>query len=283
MKDISRKTTIAGIVINSFLFVIKFIAGMITHSLTVISDSLNSLTDIVASIGIFFAVRISGKKADDGHPFGHHRAEPVAGLIVAIFVGIVGFEVINKAFSEYFNPVALEYGYIALLVMGFTLVVKAFMALYFLRIGKEVNSPAIRASGVDAKNDMIISIIAVLGVLGPMYGYSSVDNYIAFFLGLYIIYSGYKIGMENIDYLMGHAPSQAELKQIKELAMTARKVKGLNDVRAHYVGNYIHVEVHIEVPKKMSTKESHDVGKEVQRKIEALPHVDKAFIHVDPV
>src|SRR3989339_259988 len=100
MKEEAKKATLLGILGNLILFILKFIAGFLYNSIAVISDAFNSLTDIVASVIVYISVKVSSKKADKGHPFGHHRAEPIAGLIVAIFTGILGFEVIKIAFTR---------------------------------------------------------------------------------------------------------------------------------------------------------------------------------------
>ena len=97
MKNKGSKATIILIICNTFLFGIKITAGLMSNSLAIISDAVNSFTDIVSSVIIFFAVKTSSKQADEGHPFGHHRAEPIAGLIVAIFAGILGFEILHTS------------------------------------------------------------------------------------------------------------------------------------------------------------------------------------------
>lgn len=97
MENKGRHATIILIICNTFLFAIKITAGIMSNSLAIISDAVNSLTDIIASVIIFFAVKTSSKQADERHPFGHHRAEPIAGLIVAIFAGILGFEILRTS------------------------------------------------------------------------------------------------------------------------------------------------------------------------------------------
>lgn len=282
--SVGKKTTIMGILLNSFLFIIKIIIGLITNSLIVISDSINSFTDILASIGIYFAVKISEKKADKDHPFGHRKAQVIAGLIVAIFTGIVGFQVIKSAITEYFNPETLIEPYLALTVIIITLIVKSFMYFYFKKMGQNLNSPAILATSQDSKNDVLISIVAIIGISAQIFfGLIYVDNIVAIILGAYIIYSGYNIGVENVDYLMGKAPEQKKIDEIKKIALKVKGVKGLNDVKAHYFGNYVHVEIHIEVDKNLTTQKSHDLGKQVQRNVEDIDYVDHAFIHIDPV
>src|SRR3989338_4545670 len=121
MKDSAKRATLLGIVGNIVLFILKIIVGLMYNSIAVISDSINSFTDIIASVIVFISVKVSAKKADEGHPFGHYRAEPIAGLIVAIFTGIVGFEVIKLAFNKIIDGETIIKGIAPMLVMGFTL------------------------------------------------------------------------------------------------------------------------------------------------------------------
>jgi len=102
-------------------------------------------------------------------------------------------------------------------------------------------------------------------------------------ISLWIIYTGYRIGMENIDYLMGRAPDAALMDDIKRAALMVKGVKAINTARAHYVGPFIQVEMHVEVPMDLSTSDSHAIGKEVERNIERIGAIQKAFIHIDPV
>ena len=281
--ETGKQATLIGIIANAFLFTIKITAGTFSGSLSLLSDAVNSFSDTVFSIAIFIAVKVSRKKADADHPFGHHRAEPVAGLLVAMMTAILGFEIVKNGIVGLLNPTnANVFGLFALFVLIMSMVVKSGMWIYFKRVAKRINSPAISASSVDSRNDILISFIALIGLSGSFIGMPSLDSYVGIIIGFFIIYSGYYIGRENIDFLMGKAPDKKTLKDIQQKACSAPGVKGNNDVRAHYVGNYLHVEIHIEVDKKMSTKESHDIGKKVQALLEDMPSVDQAFVHIDP-
>jgi len=102
-------------------------------------------------------------------------------------------------------------------------------------------------------------------------------------ISLWIIYTGYRIGVENIDYLMGKSPDRAFIELIENSAKGTPGVKSLNKIRAHYVGNFIHVEMHIAVDKNLSTLESHAIGEEVERRVERFDAIEKTFVHIDPV
>ncbi len=276
------RATLVNITANAFLFAIKYTGALMTGSLALMSDAINSFSDTVYSIAIFFAVKVSHKRADNGHPFGHHRAEPVAGMLVALLSGILGFEIIKAGVEGLISPDVRVFSYLAVGILAFTMLIKAFMSFYFRRVAKRINSPALSATSVDCRNDVLVSFVAMIGVLGPQFGFPNLDYWAAIVIGLFIIRSGYQIGVENIDYLMGKAPSEEVIEEIRKRAMSVKGVKGLHKVYAHYVGNYLHVQAHVEVDKNMTLQKAHDLGEEVEDKIEEMHSVDKAFVHVDP-
>ncbi len=280
----NKKTqvTVLGIFLNAVLFLAKLVTGIFSNSLALLSDAFNSLTDIASSVSVFIAVKFASKKADKEHPFGHRRAEPLAGIIVAIFSGILGFEILRQAVMSFFEPPREILGVYAIYVLAASIVAKLAIARYFTRYGRKTNSPAIKACGIDARNDVLASSIAIVGIICSMFGLPVFDSITAVIISLFIFYSGYRIAIENIDYLMGKSPSAEHIEKIKKLVRKIKGVRGLNDVKAHYVGNFIHIEIHIEVDRKISTKKSHDIGKKVEKAVEDLGDVDKAFIHIDP-
>jgi cation diffusion facilitator family transporter len=280
---IAFRATVIGLAGNIFLFAIKLIAGIISGSLALLSDAINSFTDIAASLAIFICVRVSDKEADEGHPFGHHRAEPIAGLIVAVLAAVLGFEIIRVSVERLISDDAISIGPLVLIVPLITMLAQGIMAWHFKRVGDSVNSPAIRASAFDSLNDIFVSFAVLIGILGARQGYPIMDAIAGFLVSLWIIYTGYKIGVENIDYLMGRSPDRAFIELIKNAAKDTQGVKSLNKIRAHYVGNFIHVEMHIAVDKNLSTVESHAIGEDVEKRIEKFDAIEKAFVHIDPV
>lgn len=283
MNPTAFRATLLNILGNAFLFIIKLWAAVISGSIALLSEAFNSLTDIASSIAVFICVKVSDKGADEGHPFGHSRAEPVSGIIIAVFAGILGFEVIRSSVARLFTEAEVVVGTFALLVPIITVVLKAFMARYFKRVGKEIGSPGISASAVDSLCDVMVALAALTGIVGVKLGYPFLDPLAGFVIGLWIIYTGYSIGIKNIDYLMGSAPPPELTEDIKAAALSVPGVESINTVRAHYVGHFIHVEIHIGVPKHLSTFDSHAIGKEVERKVEMIKAIEKSFVHIDPV
>lgn len=283
MENKGRQATIILIICNIFLFAIKITVGITSNSLAIISDAINSLTDIIASVIIFFAVRTSAKQADEGHPFGHHRAEPIAGLIVAIFAGILGFEILHTSAFKLTETHVHRGSIPAIVTLLVSIGMKSVMYTYFKRVSRKINSPALLASSIDSRNDVYISSTALVGVGCGFFGYTHMDNIAAILISFWIIYSGYKIGVQNIDYLMGKKPEDGIMEEIKKKASAVPGILGIHDVRAHYVGNYIHVEIHISLDRAITLTQAHDIGKKVQWAVEAIDSIHKAFVHIDPL
>lgn len=283
MNKASFIATVINILSNTFLFIIKLWAGIVSGSIAVISDALNSFTDIVSSVAIFICVRISEQDADDGHPFGHSRAEPIAGLIVAVMAGILGFEIIRTSIERFLNPQEVKISSLTFAVLFITIVMKTVLGFYFRFVSRNINSPAIKATSVDCFMDAVVSAVAVAGIVGVMMGYPLLDPIMGLLISFWIIYTGYSIGMENIDYLMGSSPDDDMMAEIVAKSLSVDNVQSIGMVRAHYVGNYIHVEVHVDVDKNLSTLESHDISVNVAREVESIKSIEKTFVHVDPV
>ena len=272
-----------GIIGNTVLFGGKIFIGLAFNSIAIISDSLNSFTDIIASTIVFISIRSSYKGPDPEHPFGHKRAQPIAGLIVAIFTGIVGFEVITQAVTRLFTGAEIQKGLLPILLVAAVMVVKLGMHLYARVVAERTRSTALMASATDHRNDVLISAAVLAGVIASNLGFPIFDPIVAILIGLWIIRAGFSIGQDNIKYLMGEAPPKDLMEKILLAAREVPGVLALNDVFAHYVGTTVEIEVHVNVDKRLNIEEAHAIGKKVQGAIESMDDISRAFIHIDPL
>ena len=280
----ARRATLTGIAGNTLLFAVKGAIGVASGSIALLSDAFNSLVDVVASVAIWYSVRVADRAPDADHPFGHQRAETIAALGVAIFTAILGFEIGRAAVERLIagpRPIALA-GW-AIGALGFSMAGNLALARYLRHRGEELESPAILANAVECENDIWTSLAALVGVVAAVVGAEVLDPLAGIVVGIWIVWGGYRFGRQNIDYLMGKSPGQELVERIRSLALESRGVRGVHDVRAHYVGHRIHAEVHVEVDQELTTRQSHDVGGTVRAALERLPGIDRAFIHVDPV
>ncbi|MGA2613208.1 MAG: cation diffusion facilitator family transporter [Spirochaetia bacterium] len=272
-----------GIVGNAVLFGGKILVGFSFNSIALISDSFNSLTDIVASAIVFVSIRSSYKGPDAGHPFGHKRAQPLAGLVVAIFTGIVGFEIIAQSVTRMFTGEKILKGILPIVVLACVLVIKLGMHLYARITAARTGSTALMASATDHRNDVLISAAVIVGVGASNLGFPIFDPIAAILVGLWIIWAGFGIGRSNIKYLMGEAPPEALVESIKARARAVPGVLGLHDVSAHWVGTTVEVALHVDVDRRLSVEEAHDISERVQREIEGVDEISRAFIQINPL
>lgn len=272
-----------ALIVNIFLFIIKGIVGIISNSIAVISEALNSLTDIISSFAIKRAVDISNMKPDSKHQFGHSAAQPLAGFIVSVFAFVVGINIVEESIKRIIEPQSVKAMPAVYIVLGSTIIIKIILNRYQNHIGRLFKSPAVNAAAVDSLNDVLASSIALLGVICISFGLKIVDGVTGILVALFIFKTGYEVGRQNIDYLMGRSADKIFEDKIRSMTLAIDGVKGVNDFRSHYVGNKFHIEIHIEVDKNHSTQISHDIGNKVRFTLEQLEEVQKVFVHVDPV
>ncbi len=272
-----------GIIGNVILFAGKVLVGFSFNSIAIISDSFNSLADIIASTIVFVSIRSSYQGPDADHPFGHKRAQPIAGLVVAIFMGIVGFEIITQSVTRLFTGEQILKGILPIVVLACVLVIKLGMHLYARITATRTGSTALMASATDHRNDVLISGAVILGVGASNLGFPIFDPIAAILVGLWIIRSGFTIGRSNVKYLMGEAPPAVMVDAIKTCARGVPGVQGLHDVSAHYVGTSVEVEIHVDVDRRLSVEQAHDIGEKVQLEIERVDGISRAFVHIDPL
>ena len=278
-----RKAANLTLIVNIFLFIIKAIAGVLSNSIAVISDAINSLTDIIASFAIMYSVKVSLKKPDEDHQVGHHGAQPIAVFLIALFTAIVGINLIEFSIKRIISPTPIHISTIVYVILIVTVVTKLILTKYQSSIGKSYKSPALKAGAVDSLNDVLASSLSIIGILGVQLGFRYLDGIAGILIALFVFRSGYQITKENVDYLMGKVAGKELISEITNVALKVEGVLGLNDLKSHYVGNKFHIEIHIDVDKNTTTEKSHDIGKEVQSSILKLPEINKVYVHIDPV
>lgn len=278
-----KRATDIALVINIFLFAIKAVVGYLSNSIAVISEALNSLTDILSSIGIKYAVKISREKPDSKHQFGHSAAQPIAAFILSVFAFVVGINIIEESVKRLIQPQVIDVIPEVYIVLLITIAVKIILNRYQVRIAKMFKSPAVRAASVDSINDVLASSIALIGVIGAAFNLKVIDSIAGIMVAMFIFKSGYEVAKENLDYLMGRSADGDFIESVKKIALEIDGVKGINDLRSHYVGNKFHIEIHVEVDRDSSTSATHDIGNNVRFALEKMDDVQKVFVHVDPV
>ena len=280
---IGRFAGIVGIVANIILFAVKIIIGLLFGSISVIADSLNNLSDAGSSVLTVVGYTMSGKPADKDHPYGHARMEYLCSLFISVIVMFLGFEMLTSSIDKIVNKQTTEkFSLVAIIVIASTILVKALVAVFYSKLGKKINSSALRASAVDSISDVIATSAVVVGMVLTPYTGPYTDAIIGCILAVYILVMGFKLVKESSNTLIGTAPDvefvQAVIKRIKEY----QGVLGIHDLVVHSYGeSKSFITVHVEVDSEESIMISHELMDNIEA--DFLKDNINLVIHMDPV
>jgi cation diffusion facilitator family transporter len=282
-KGVLRRVGVLVLVGNVALAAAKGGVWYWTGSLAVGSEALNSLADTAYSLIVLAGLYLTTQPPDFEHPHGHERIEPFVSLFVAVGVFAAGGFVLWQSVTTLRSgDVTIARGPAAIVVLVAAGVVKFGLYRYCLRVAEEFRSPAVRATALDNRNDILTAGAALVGVLGAAAGYPLLDPLAAGVVAFGILYTGYDIVRDNLNYLVGAAPPEDLRVEIVQRALSHPEVRGAHDVIAHYVGPEVDVSLHIEVEGDRTLLEAHDIETAVVEAIREIPSIDDVFVHVDP-
>jgi len=278
-----RRVGVVVLAANLGLVAAKGAAWWATGSLAVGSEAVNSLADVAYSVVVLGGLYLTTQPPDFEHPHGHERIEPFVSLVVALGVLAAGAAVLWQATTSLLSgDVGRSAGVAGVAVLSGTAIAKYVLYRYVLGVAENHHSPALRATALDNRNDILTAGAALAGVLGSAAGYPVLDPLAAFVVAAGILHTGYEIVRDNLNYLVGAAPPADLREEILERALAHPDVEGAHDVVAHYVGPEIDVSLHVEVEGEMTLHDAHDIETELILDLESIPEVDDVFVHVDP-
>lgn len=276
--------SVIGILLNLLLFAGKLLCGLITSSISVSADAFNNLSDAGSSVVTLVGFRLSEKKADHDHPFGHGRIEYVSGLIVSFMIILMGFELIKTSVSGLIEPHLPEFKMLTSVILSVSILVKLYICLYNRKYGKWINSAAMMATASDSLGD-VISTAAVLigGIITHYTGFIYLDAICGLAVSVFIFAAGYKAARETVSPLLGQPPSPEFVKRVEEIALSSDKIIGLHDMMVHDYGpGRVMVSLHCEVSSADDIIELHEVIDGLEIRISEELNCN-ALIHMDPV
>ena len=282
-KTAVRRVGFVVLAVNVLLVVVKGGTWLATGSLAVQSEAVNSLADTVYSLVILAGLYLTTQPPDFEHPHGHERIEPFVSLFIAVGVFAAGGAVLWQSATTVLAGTYTGGGsLLAVGVLVFGAVSKYFLYRYCFSVGQERHSPAIVATALDNRNDILTATAALVGVVGAGLGYPVLDPLAAGVVSFGILYTGVEIVRDNVNYLVGAAPPEELRAEIVQRALSHPEVRGAHEVIAHYVGPEIDVSLHIEVEGDLTLFEAHRIETDVVTSIRELDAVDDVFVHVDP-
>jgi cation diffusion facilitator family transporter len=268
---------------NGLLAATKGLVAWLSGSTAVLATAVDSLTDLVYTGFMAWGLYSSQQPADESHPQGHARIEPLVSTAIALMMGLAGFQVARRAISQLLGePAHFDWGWPAVVLVGSALV-KVVMYFEVRRLGDRAHSPAIRASARDNLADIFSSAAALLGVIAARWFYPLADPLAGLIVSAWIFRNALGILVENVGYLTGRAPSSELLAHIHDAASGIRGVLGVHQVIADHVGPQVRVDLHVDVDGALPFHAAHDISDAVREAVEALDEVDQAFVHLEPI
>ena len=272
-----------GFWVNAVLMVLKLSAGHWGNSDAVFADGIESACDFIAIFATMVALKLGRQPFDANHPYGHGRAESLAALLVALVIAATGgwilYEsVITVISGKYGSP-----GWIAVAAAAATIIIKELLYRFTMKTGKKLESPALLAIAKDHRKDAITSISTLIGVIGAFLGFGIMDPLAAGLTSLFILHVAYQTFHEAAHDLMdGTAPADF-IEALQELAEGVEHVEHVHEIRARRSGQYMIVDLKLEMDPNMTVKQSHDVATSVKKLIfERYPGVGDVMIHINP-
>jgi len=268
---------------NGALALAKGAAAWVSGSTALLATAVDSGTDLVYTLFMAWGLWYSQRPADESHPQGHARVEPIVSAVIALMMGLAGLEVIRRAIDRLQGePATFAWGGPAAVLIGSALV-KVIMYLLVRRLGQKARSPAIMASAKDNLADVISAGTALAGVLAASWLHPLADPLAGLAVSVWIFRNAAVILVENLGYLTGRAAEPELLEQIYVAARGVKGVAGVHRVIADYVGPQVRAELHVEVDGDITFGDAHRISNAVRDAVEALDDVDLAFVHVEPV
>ena len=265
------RTGVVGIAVNLLLVAFKAGVGLLSHSIAVILDAVNNLTDALGSLITVIGGKVSGKKPDRKHPLGHGRFEYISALVVAALVLYAGVTAAVESVKKIITPEKADYSVWSLVIIGTAVLVKLFLGLYVKKTGKRVNSAALTAAGKDALFDAVISVSVLISAVIYLKTWLSLEAYLGVLISAVIIKSGIEMIVETVGDILGRRTEPALSDAIKATLCENEQVYGAYDLILHDYGPELLIgSVHIEIPDTMDAAEidllERQLGAEIYKK-----------------
>ena len=272
-----------GIFCNVFLFAVKFVVGIILHSVSVTADAFNNLSDAGSSIIGFVGVKMAEKPADADHPFGHGRMEYIAALVVSFLVIEVGFTFLKDSIGKIRNPEAMTFSLVSVVILLLSIAVKLWLGIFNRKLGEKIDSKVMKAVFTDSMGDVITTGATVLSLV--FFGATgiNIDGIVGAGVALVVMWAGIGIARDTLEPLIGEAIDPEVYEKIKNFVESYDGIEGTHDLIVHNYGpGRSMASIHAEVPNDVDIEVSHEIIDRIER--EAGKKLGLFLvIHMDPV
>lgn len=275
--------SVVSICLNLLLVVFKLSMGVITNSVAIQADALNNLSDVGSNFASLFGFKLSNKHPDADHPYGHGRAEYVAGLIISFLILLVGFQAIKDSVLKIINPQEVNFSIIACVILVVSIFIKFWMSILNRNIGKKINSLALKAAAQDSINDCVTTSATLVSLILSMYTDLPVDGIFGAGVSIIVIKAGIEVFKDTVNPLLGMAPDKELIKAVQEFIMAYDVTLGIHDLIIHDYGpGRKFLTLHVEVDCNEDIMFVHDTIDIIERDV-LEKFALQTTIHMDPI
>lgn len=279
---VGKQASYVGIVINIILSFSKILTGWFFHSISILADGINNLSDAGNSLILLISFKYSNSEADAEHPYGHARFEYLASCIVAVSIVLLSVEMFKSSFDKILNPQDIQYSTMLGLVLIFSILGKLALYQFYMNCSKAIDSTVLQASASDSMNDVYSTVAVFTSILIQYFFKINLDGYIGLFVSGIILMSAYSIIKDAFDKILGQAPDKELVSSIEKRICEYDGIYGIHDLMVHSYGpNRLFVSAHVEVDSREELLVSHDRIDAIER--DFLNEGIHLVIHLDPI
>ena len=281
--DIGKKAGTVGIITNACLALGKLLVGILTSSVSITADALNNLMDAASSIVTLIGFKLAEKPADEEHPFGHARSEYLAGLVVAMMIFVIGYELVISSVKKIFQPSEVSFSMAVAVVLVGSILVKCWLAFYYGKVGRKISSTTLLAASADSRNDVIMTGAVFIAAVIEHFLKIQIDGYIGLAVAIFIVYSGIKLARETMSPLLGEGINEELKDTLEDYILSCPKVVGCHDLIVHDYGpNHRFASIHVEMDKNEDPLVCHELIDDMEQEC-MKSHGVHLVIHYDPI
>jgi cation diffusion facilitator family transporter len=283
--DQGMKSTLLGIFVNLGLVLTKCSAGLLGNSFALVADGLESTTDVLSGLAVYFGLKIAVKPPDVDHPYGHGKAEPIAAVVASLALMTAALAIIYEGIREITSPHGTPAPY-TLVVLAGVLIIKELLFRHVGSVGESIGSVAVKSDAWHHRSDALTSAFAFVGISiallgGP--GWEAADGWAALCAALVILYNAWKQLRPAVLELADIAPDESMEAQVRAIARRVPGIIGLDKCFVRKMGFSFYVDLHIVVQGEMTVREGHILSHKVEDEVlRTLPQVTEVLVHVEP-
>jgi len=286
MRNWDRKSRVAllSIISNTTLIILKVIAGVLSGSVSIISEAIHSAMDLVASFIAFYSVRTSAKPADKEHPYGHGKIENISGIAEGMLIFVAAGLIIKEAIEKIYHPVEIQQTSLAIVVMLGAALVNVFVSRKLYSVAREEDSMALEADALHLKTDVYTSLGVALGLmLIKLTGLTILDPIVAILVALLIIKEAWELCSNAVNFLLDtKLTDEEEARIVAVINRYSDRLRDFHKLKTRKSGNMKHIDFHITVDPDLSVRETHELIGFLKRDMWEELQFTRVNVHVDP-